>query len=136
MAASAESKIIVEAVFDGFLDEGECDGLEGDDNEGLGVVGGAFLKLGQEGVLVEFDGDGADPAGPGVLEGPGETLTPSVVLVDETDIVEALVAVDLGEDRPLGAVGEGVAEEEVVVFDGGEEGRGGRGADGGDLPGT
>ena len=103
----AESEIVVEAAVYGFLDEGEGDGLEGDDDEGLGVVGGAFLKLGQEGVLIQFDGDGADLAGPGVLEGLGQALTPSVVLVDEADIVEALVVVDLGEDGPLGAVPRG-----------------------------
>ena len=100
----AEGEIVVEAAVDGFLDEGECDGLEGDDDEGLGVVGGAFLKLGQEGVLVEFDRDGADLAGPGLLESLGEALTPGVVLIYEANVVEALVAVYLGKDRPLGAI--------------------------------
>ena len=94
------------------------------------------MKLGKERVLFEFDGDGKNLASPGLLESLGQALAPSVVLINEADVVEALVSGDLGEDRPLGAVGEGVAEEEAVICDGGEEGRGGGGADGGDLFGT
>ena len=136
LAASPKVRIVVEVAIDGFLDEGKGDGLGGDDDEGLGVVGGALLKLGQEGILHQFDGNGSDAAGPGVLEGLSEALPPSVVLVDEADVVEAKVSVDLSQSGPLGAVGEGGAEEEAVVLDGGEEGRSGGGADGGDPPGA
>ena len=88
----AESEVFVEAAVDGFLHQGEGDGLEGDDDEGLGAAGGAFMQLGQEGILVQFDGDGSDLARPLVLEGLGQPLPPSVVLIDEPDVVETLIA--------------------------------------------
>ena len=75
-------------------------------------------------------------ASPRILESFGETSTPRVVLVDEADVVEALIAGNLGEDRPLGAVGESGSEEEVVVLNEGKERRGGGRADGGNLPGA
>ena len=75
-------------------------------------------------------------ASPRILESFGETSTPRVVLIDEADVVEALIAGHLGEDRPLGTVGESGSEEEVVVLNVGKERRGGGRADGGNLPGA
>ena len=52
LCSVAEGEVVVEAAVDGFLYKRQRDGLRGDDDEGLGVVGGAFLQLGQEGILL------------------------------------------------------------------------------------
>ena len=103
--------------------------LEGDDHQRLGARPRTRSQRREVGRLIAADRYGAQRPLPRILEAAGQPLTVRVVYVEQPDVVEASLAGQAGQHRPLGGVGKGGAEEATIVCRHGELRRGGRGTD-------